>query len=397
MSLKSAVFAHPFSVLPETVCGEDERVQVNPTTSPPYSSIAFLVITTADNQQFLGTAFEIYLPKVQQRVLVTSGHCVYMHDHGGYASQIQITFPGHPAQTVQSGALRAATAWRLNKSPDDDYGVILLPGQSGGFGWSCVVPDSSLIGATVSVCGYPGDKPRGTLWVTGGPVKSVTGKRIFYLNDSAGGQSGSPVWMWWKGYWTCVGVHSYGGCPNSAPRFTLEFIRDVLEWAGYAWLSKSIQSVQFENVVLRIAGRGVKQPTGPGGGVVNCQYDATEECVFDIISLEMPSSLAVQADVNKIPYAVASRVYDNVFLRMDGNNVTQPSGPGAGVVNCQYGVGPWECFNFVPNGSYFNLGSTSFNNVFLRMDATGVGPSNTPGGVVNCQYTASIFERFSVV
>lgn len=270
MNRKSAVYADPS--LPEKVCGPDERVQVNPLTSPPYSSIASLEITARDGTQLVGSGFEINLPNVQQRVIVTSGHVTYTHVYGGYAQKIGITFPGQQQQTATTAALFAPPQWVANHDRDYDYGVILLPGQSGGFGWSCLLSDSDLGSRLVSNCGYPGDKPPGTLWATGGPINSITAERLFYMNDTMAGQSGSPVWTWWKGYWTCVGVHSYGGCPNSAPRFTTDFISQILTWAGYSLLRKSIGSVQFPGVIMRMDGRDVTAPSGTGGGYVNCQF-----------------------------------------------------------------------------------------------------------------------------
>ena len=62
------------------------------------------------------------------------------------------------------------------------------------------------------------------MWITGGEIENYSANTIFYMNDTMGGQSGSPVYTWHGGYWTVVGVHSYGGCPNSAPRFTRQMI-----------------------------------------------------------------------------------------------------------------------------------------------------------------------------
>jgi len=33
---------------------------------------------------------------------------------------------------------------------------------------------------------------------------------------------------------------------------------------------------------------------------------------------------------------------------MDGRGVTQPTGPGGGIVNCQFGAHSWEKFNLAP-------------------------------------------------
>ncbi len=69
-----------------------------------------------------------------------------------------------------------------------------------------------------------------------------------------------------------------------------------------------------------------------GAGVVNCQYGVGPWEKFHL-----------QSDVKEI-YSIESVQFSGVFLRMDGNGVTQPTGPGGGIVNCQYGAFPYEMF-----------------------------------------------------
>jgi C1A family cysteine protease len=146
----------------------------------------------------------------------------------------------------------------------------------------------------------------------------------------------------------------------------------------------SIGSKTFQNVFLRMDGSGVSQPTGPGGGVVNCQYTAGPWEQF---------VLTKQANGN---YTIGSVAFPNVFLRMDGSGVDQPTGPGGGVVNCQYTAGPYEQFMIAKqSGGTYTIGSVQFPNVFLRMDGSGVSqPTGPGGGVVNCQFTAGPWEQF---
>jgi glutamyl endopeptidase len=54
-----------------------------------------------------------------------------------------------------------------------------------------VLDDAALNGLLVNLSGYPGDKPFGTQWYMDGSVISVPSKRLFYMIDSFGGQSGS--------------------------------------------------------------------------------------------------------------------------------------------------------------------------------------------------------------
>ena len=75
-----------------------------------------------------------------------------------------------------------------------DYGLILLPGKSGdGFGWLAVIDDEELNDRSITICGYPTDKPRRTMWIAGGNISSYTADRTFYMNDTMRRQSGIPV------------------------------------------------------------------------------------------------------------------------------------------------------------------------------------------------------------
>ena len=95
---------------------------------------------------------------------------------------------------------------------------------------------------------------------------------------------------------------------------------------------------------------------------------------------------------------IESVAFPGVYLRMDGGSVTSFSGIGAGTVNCQYGVGPYEKFVLrAYNGNQFSIESLQFPGVFLRMDGSTVTvPNGAGGGVVNAQFTAGPYERFAV-
>ncbi|MDB5073729.1 MAG: hypothetical protein JWM87_4840 [Candidatus Eremiobacteraeota bacterium] len=149
----------------------------------------------------------------------------------------------------------------------------------------------------------------------------------------------------------------------------------------------AIHSVQFPNADLRMDGRGVTQPVAAGGGVVNCQFGVGPWEKFQLVP--QPDGTV----------AIGSVQYPNVFLRMDGRGVTHAVAAGGGVVNCQFTVGPWEKFHLVtqPDGTVA-IGSVQFPNVFLRLDGTGVTQPNANGsGVVNCQFGVGPWEKFVLV
>ena len=197
--------------------------------------------------KWVGSGFKINVkPDVGHQVILTSAHCTYVgHEFnpGKLAKKITVYFPGQAPQVATSaaGQLWACPEYiqykkeeKMRASQDNDYGLIKLPGSSeGGFGWSALASDTQLSGRVVSNCGYPADKePTGHLWITGGKVTRLNDNRIYYKNDTYSGQSGSPVYTWLKGYWTAVGIHSYGGFSNSAPRIRPEMIENITKHLG---------------------------------------------------------------------------------------------------------------------------------------------------------------------
>ena len=380
----SAVHA---SSLPETVCGRDERVKVDPETSPPYNWICSLVITAVNGEQCIGSGFKIHIPNINCGVVVTSGHCVYLH--GAYAENVIVTFPGYAPILVKQADLYASPEYIQDSNPDYDYGLIILNGNSNeGFGWSAIVPDSELLGRIVTNCGYPGDKyPWPQMWITGGELTEVTTNRLFYMNDTMSGQSGSPVYTWYKGYWTVLGVHSYGGCPNSAARFTSKMIYRFLKRTQN--LKKYALRSPGTDVYLRCDGNDVKKYESGGSGIINCQYKPIESWeIFFIYPVEVTPSLAVEQT-----YIVVLKNYTwkNAFVRLDGNGVNQFMPFGGGVVNCQWSGIPARSYeSFIlkqeQNGTY-SFRSVAFPHCYIRMDGSGVtSHTDCGGGVVNCQY-----------
>jgi glutamyl endopeptidase len=220
----------------EMVIGTDDRQQVSNVNEYPWRCVASLRITASDGTGWIGTGW-----LVNRRVLLTAGHCVYMADHGGWVQQIEV-IPGRAGDTFTYGssistAFRSVNGWITNSDRNYDYGAILLPEDSpfgdqvGWFGYQ-VRNDDDLKTLTVNLSGYPGDKPMGTQWFLSGGIKEV-GSTIFdYDIDTAGGQSGAPVWITLDdGIRYGVGVHTNGSLNgNSATRITQEVFDNVTAW-----------------------------------------------------------------------------------------------------------------------------------------------------------------------
>jgi V8-like Glu-specific endopeptidase len=223
----------------ESVCGEDERIAVNP-LDPYFEAICFLAITFSDGRQLRGTGF--YINNGNTAGILTAGHCVCDNQRGGFASSISIirgmdgSNQPFGSLKVDNTMLRATKEWIDSKSEEHDLGLIILSGEPWGF--SCAhLEDEALRGAEARTAGYPADKKQSEIgdfhmWYDHGPINNVDSNRIFYMEDTFGGQSGSPIWtkVPRSDSWVVVGVHTYGGCPNNATRITKERLDLINSW-----------------------------------------------------------------------------------------------------------------------------------------------------------------------
>ncbi len=217
----------------ETVCGRDDRVRISPATNLPWRWICQLIITRADGGQSRCTGWFI-----GPRTVMTSGHCVFSHAAGGWARQIEV-IPGmdgaaRPFGSQIGTSFRSVQGWTRDSNQNYDYGAIILPNNSlgnrvGWFGFA-TLSTGDLNSLLVNNAGYPGDKPFGTQWFNAGRITKVTDQLLEYMIDTAGGQSGSPIWRYSNGQRQAVGVHGYGGCPNKAVRINRSVFDNMLAW-----------------------------------------------------------------------------------------------------------------------------------------------------------------------
>jgi glutamyl endopeptidase len=219
--------------LPETVCGSDDRIRITPTTNIPWRWICQLIITYPNGARARGTGWFI-----GGRTVMTAGHCVYSHANGGWARSIEV-IPGMDAAIRPFGSqvgtsFRSVLGWTRDKNHEYDYGAIILPNctlgnRVGWFGFAAL-SNNSLNNLLVNNSGYPADKPFGTQWFNAGTITNVQPRKLYYMIDTYGGQSGSPIWRLLNGERHVVGIHAYGGCPNSATRITAGVFDNMLAW-----------------------------------------------------------------------------------------------------------------------------------------------------------------------
>ncbi|KAH3758039.1 hypothetical protein Pelo_10169 [Pelomyxa schiedti] len=146
----------------------------------------------------------------------------------------------------------------------------------------------------------------------------------------------------------------------------------------------AIRNVQFGSYI-RMDAKGPARGADCGYGIINCQGYIGPWEKFEI----------VPAGNGTVGFR---SMQWNSYIRMDGNSVKTPTGPGCGVVNCQGSLGPWEKFVIVPTSGHYAIRSAEFENCYLRVD--GQGPARSEGsgyGIVNCQFGSGPWELFDFV
>jgi glutamyl endopeptidase len=227
-----------FGVFAETVHLPDDRIQITNTEVYPWRVHSSLLITAADNSQWIGSGWFI-----GPHTLMTAGHVVYIKNSGvpgrdGWVKSISV-MPGRngsylPYGSVTSYNFRTVNGWINDANENYDYGAILLStdlgNTTGWFGFG-VYSDQELLASNVNLSGYPGDKPSGTQWYDWHKLASVTARKVYYDIDTYGGQSGSSVYRIINGGRYGIGIHAYGGATtNSGTRIVTPVYNNMVAW-----------------------------------------------------------------------------------------------------------------------------------------------------------------------
>ncbi|MGQ0837752.1 trypsin-like serine peptidase [Actinokineospora sp.] len=235
-----AAKAEPGGVGVNSVIGADGRVQESGPSTYPWGAIAHLETNQGGCTGFM----------LSRDVLVTAGHCV--HWGGQWVTSYTVT-PGRTGNTKPFGTCSGGIndVWTtgnwINGYPSDhDYGIVKLTcdiGYSTGwFGW-WYNPSENLVNQYFYVEGYPGDKPYGTMWWDGDTTYSQTANKLWYWIDTAGGQSGSPVYHYNSvtpglcGGWCVTGIHTSGVAGSNPTNSGTRFRPDVMSFINY-WISR---------------------------------------------------------------------------------------------------------------------------------------------------------------
>jgi glutamyl endopeptidase len=221
----------------ESVIGADNRVPINNTTRSPYRKIALITFNTPSGGSRCTGWF------INATTIVTSGHCVHRGIGGASGFYSKTSYTIYPAYTGSSAPYGTCTAkrlhtvegWSVSGLDDYDYGAIKLNcsvgNTTGWFGYFATT--APLLNFTTRTSGYPGDKPY-TQWYSKDFVRATDARRVFYKNDTYGGQSGSPVWASWQLCNECaLAVHGYGANTannNHGTRITQAVVNNFNTW-----------------------------------------------------------------------------------------------------------------------------------------------------------------------
>jgi V8-like Glu-specific endopeptidase len=221
------------------VIGDDDRRVVPSTTMLPWRAICALRIISADGAVLVGTGWFI-----DERTVVTAGHCVFDAESGGWAKSIEV-LPARNGEMLPFGKtvgtrFRAVDAWIEDREASCDYGAILLDTDLGRHTGSFKVASLSnaeLRSQPVNLAGYPLDLDSATrLYYHARVISTVGATRLFYDIDTFGGQSGSPLWLDLEHDGPIVvGLHTTGSATtNSGTRITSEVLENLSRWRAEA-------------------------------------------------------------------------------------------------------------------------------------------------------------------
>ena len=212
---------------PESVIGADGRTLVpySTTTTYPWRTIVKLEVTAADGTHWMGSGSIIGPSNGHSYHILTAGHVIYMHDHGGWASSVKVIpgFDGYqtedfremPYNYAWATYYRSYTGWTVSADHSHDWAVCTLDRNVGDYtgymGRMTAGSGSGIYTGTLNTAGYPADRSSGLqMYFDSDSGRTANEYNHWYYMDTYGGQSGSPVWRLEGDNRYTLTVHAYG-------------------------------------------------------------------------------------------------------------------------------------------------------------------------------------------
>jgi len=152
--------------------------------------------------------------------------------------------------------MRTYTGWIESEMPEHDWAVLSLDKSLGLFtGWmgrQTDSPSSSIYTGILNTAGYPGDLNYGKyMYRTSDYGDSADEYNHWYWLDSAGGQSGSPVWRYDGTNRYILTIHAYSyeneAYPNFGTRLDSTKFNDINTWLSQDATSPPNDKAELSN------------------------------------------------------------------------------------------------------------------------------------------------------
>lgn len=212
------------------VIGRDDRSQVADTHGDPWRVHGHLFMDF-EHKKTKGTG-----TLISPQCVLTAGHCLYDLQTHHFVKNITF-YPGRNGKWSVAQPAKAIK-WEVHPNyikgeKEHDIGIIFLDRAVGmEVGWNGLLwAENSLLQSLspIHISGYPGDKPKETMWTDEGEITDISGFQLFYLIDTNKGESGANLWVQLpnsvlsipKGFYS-IGVHTNGqnGVVNKATQLT---------------------------------------------------------------------------------------------------------------------------------------------------------------------------------